>query len=265
MNVGAGAKPVKTRPIVALTTDFGLEDAYVGILKGVILSRCPGARLVDVTHGLPPQDVLAGVLALEAARPYFPRGTIHLAVVDPGVGTERAALAVGTERDWFVAPDNGLLSFVSREEILEVRRIENSAILLRPTSRTFHGRDVFAPAAAHLAAGRPPEELGPEAPLPRPLGLPIPRAAPGGLVGEVLAFDHFGNALTNVRREDLPASTTCLRVGEWTLPLVPTYGAVPPGQALGLVGSSGRVEISVREGSAQRELGMQRGDPVVFS
>ena len=256
------ARGVKRRAVVALTTDFGHDDPFVGVMKGVILSICPDAALVDLTHGVPPQDVLAGCLALESAEPFFPPGTIHVAVVDPGVGTDRRSLLVRTDRAFYLAPDNGLLSFLEAGEIREIRSIGNPDYFLHPVSCTFHGRDVFAPAAAHLAGGAPPTSFGPR--LSGMARLSIPGATPlaFGVAGEVLAFDRFGNALTSIRARDLPADSRAVWAGGKELPLAPTYDAVPPGAPLGLVGSSGRLEISISRGSARDSLGLRKGDPV---
>ena len=262
-NLGTPSRAVKTPPVIALTTDFGLEDPYVGVMKGVILGICPGARLIDVTHGIPPQDVLAGCLALEAARPYFPKGTIHVAVVDPGVGTDRAILAVRTAEAAFLAPDNGLLSFLAEREIAEIRRIESDRLFLHPVSRTFHGRDVFAPVAGHLAAGVAFEALGPPASRLERLVIPRAERSASGIAGEVLLFDRFGNAVTSIREEDLPAGAKKATVAGRTLPFVATYGSVAVGSPLCLLGSSGRLELSVRGGDARKELGLRRGDRVV--
>ncbi|MBI5014854.1 MAG: SAM-dependent chlorinase/fluorinase [Deltaproteobacteria bacterium] len=248
---------------MALTTDFGLDDPYVGILKAVLLSFAPAARLLDLTHGVPPQDVLAGCLALEAARPFVPAGTVHLAVVDPGVGSERRALVVDAGRDLWVAPDNGLLSFLPEGEIRQVRALEDPALFLRPVSRTFHGRDVFAPVAARLASGTPLESLGPV--VDTFCRIPVPAAVitAEGVRGEVLTFDRFGNALTSLREGDLPAGAWNGRVrGRWIVGVL-TYAAVLPGEPLCLVGSSGRVEISVRNASARDVLGLGRGEEVL--
>lgn len=264
MRVSSLVEPVKEAPLIALTTDFGLEDPYAGILKGVILGLCPNARIVDVTHGVPPQDVLAGCLAVEAARPYFPPGTIHVCVVDPGVGTDRAAVAVRTARDAFIGPDNGLFSFLSDEEVLEVRSVESPAVLLQPVSRTFHGRDVFAPAAAHLGRGLPWEGLGPALPRRCRSCLPEAEVTVDGVRGEILAFDRFGSAITSIRAGRLPGEPSRARVGHSVLPCAPTYAAVAPGAPLCLVGSSGRLEISVRGGSARLALGLVRGTTVVL-
>jgi S-adenosylmethionine hydrolase len=249
--------------VIAITTDFGLEDPYVGVMKGVILGISPDVRLVDVTHGVMPQDVLAGCLMLEAARPYFPPATIHLAVVDPGVGTRRAGLVVEAPGVTFVAPDNGLLSFLRDDEIRRIRRIENRDLMLQPVSRTFHGRDVFAPVAAHLAAGVSADVVGPEA-----SGLcriPIPGAVSTGgeTSGELLTFDRFGNGVTSIRATDLPGGARRARIKGFAVPLVSTYGDAASGSPLCLVGSSGRLEISVRDGSARADLDLRRGDALV--
>lgn len=247
---------------MALTTDFGHADPFVGILKAVILGLCPEARLLDLTHGLPPQDLVAGYLALEAALPYVPDGAVHLAVVDPGVGTDRPALAARTARHWFVAPDNGLLSFLGDDDLLELRHIENPAVMLHPVSRTFHGRDVFAPAAARLATGAPGCLLGPEAHDRVRLHLPGNRAEGLGVRGQVLAFDHFGNAVTSLRAADLPPGARRCRTGGREFALARTYGDAEPGQPLAVVGSSGRVEVCLRAGNAREVLGLGRADAV---
>jgi len=264
MRLSSATKRVKEPPLLALTSDFGLEDPFVGIMKAVILGICPDARFVDLTHGIPPQDVLAGHLALEAARPYLPPGTIHLAVVDPGVGTERGAVAVRTERDAFVGPDNGLFSFLDPGEIQEIRALENPDLWFTPRSATFHGRDVFAPVAAHLARGVNWEELGPPAPALHRLTLPEPRLDPEGLTGQVLTFDRFGNAITNLRAAHLDPATRRVRAAGRDIPLETTYGRVPSGEPVALVGSSGRLEIAVRNGDARLCLGLSRGSPVIL-
>ncbi|MDW7711173.1 MAG: SAM-dependent chlorinase/fluorinase [Deferrisomatales bacterium] len=257
--------PVKRpAPVIALTTDFGLVDPYAGILKGVLLGLCPEARVVDLTHGVPPQDVLAGCLALEAARPYFPPGTIHLCVVDPGVGTGRPAVAVRTRRDVFVGPDNGLFSFLRGDEILEVRSLESAAVRLQPVSRTFHGRDVFAPAAAHLGRGLPWADLGPSRPLLGPSLLPEAEVWAQRIRGVILGFDRFGNAVTSIRAERVPWTPRRVLVGGAVVPYASTYGDVPPDAPLCLAASSGRIEVGVRNGSARRRLGLARGTPIVL-
>lgn len=264
MRVSSTGNPVKHPPLLALTTDFGLNDIYVGVMKGVILSICPGARILDLTHGIPPQDVLAGCLALEAARRYLPTGTVHVAVVDPGVGTDRRAVAVRTDRDAFVGPDNGLFSFLAPAEIREVRYLDNPQLTLTPRSATFHGRDVFAPVAAHLAEGTDWSELGTLATEISRLPLPKPEVSPDGFTGQVLTFDRFGNAVTSFRADHLSPERNRVLVAGQEIPVKTTYGDVGPGQPVALVGSSGRLEIAVRDGDARRVLGLDRGSRVVL-
>lgn len=251
-------RPVN-RPLIALTSDFGLEDPYVGIMKGVILGIRPDVCLIDLTHGVPPQDVVAGTLALESARPYFPENSIHVAVVDPGVGGSRDAVVVFTDRDVFVAPDNGLLSFLSEGEIREIRAIRNASLLRHPVSRTFHGRDVFAPVAAHLARGIAPGDIGP--PRSEIVRLPLPRAVVTReeVNGEILTFDRFGNAITSIRGTEVPEGFSAVRAGGVQWPVASTYEDVSRGEPLALVGSFGRIELSVRNGNARESLGLCSG------
>ena len=265
VNLGLEPTPVKHPPVITLTTDFGTADPFAGIMKGVILSICPSARVVDLTHQIPAQDVLAACLALGDAFPYFPPHTIHLAVVDPGVGSSRAALWVRTAAAQFIAPDNGLLSFLGVDQILEVRRLENQDLQLAPVSRTFHGRDLFAPAAAHLARGVPAEALGPLADDMVRVPLSAPHASPTGVCGEILSFDHFGNAITNIRETHLPGPPGQVEVAGRLVPLAATYAGVAPGDPLALFGSTGRLEVSVRNGRAKDTLGLVKGGTVRIS
>ena len=248
--------------IVTLLTDFGLEDAYVGMVKGVILGINPAARLVDLTHAIPPQDILRASLALERAYRVFPRGTVHLAVVDPGVGGLRRPLAVHADGHVFVGPDNGLFGFlVDRPGALAVT-LAPPAHRRRTVSRTFHARDVFAPAAARCSRGVPVERLGPRIHDPVRLRWPRPRRDGRRVLGEVLQADRFGNLLTNVAEADLPGPPeSCeLRVGGRRLTgLVGTYGERPVGALGALIDSSGRVEIFVRDGNARDRLGVSSG------
>lgn len=262
-NLGSAPFSVKPAPLLALTTDFGLDDPYVGVLKAVILGLAPNVRVVDLTHGIPPQDVPAACLALEAARHYFPPGTVHLAVVDPGVGTARRGLVVATERDLWVAPDNGLLSFLPRDEVREARILENEEFWLRPASRTFHGRDIFAPVAARVASGTPLSVFGPAAGEFHRLALPAAERTASGVRGEVVAFDRFGNAFTSIREADLPCAEPAILAAGRRLPWREAYACAQTGEPLALLGSSGRVEIAVREGSARETLGLRRGDEVL--
>jgi S-adenosylmethionine hydrolase len=249
--------------LFTLTTDFGAGSGYPAQMKGVLLSAAPGAVVVDVSHDVPRHDVLAGALLLEACLPWFPGEAIHLAVVDPGVGTSRRALCVsGVVGRALLAPDNGLVTPFLVEgarahEILPGRAVGP------PRSATFHGRDLFAPAAAWLARGGDPSELGPI--VADPVRLPWPAVVRRGreLVGEALAADPFGNVVTSIREADLGgAAVVEAHAGRYRVRWVRTYGEGSPGELLALVGSGGRVEIAVREGSAAAVLGAVRGATV---
>jgi hypothetical protein len=231
--------------IVSLLSDFGASDVYVGVMKARVLAADPAARLVDLTHAVPPQDVQAGAFHLAQAARWFPRGSVHLAVVDPGVGTARRALAIEGEEAFFVGPDNGLLTAAAG-------RIKRAVVLPVPkgASSTFHGRDVFAPAAGRLSAGAPLSSLG--APAGRLVALKRP--APGAIVH----VDHFGNLITNLTSLEGELVAGAFR----TRKLARAYGDVAPGEPLALIGSHGFVEIAVRDGSAARALGLRRGDGV---
>jgi S-adenosylmethionine hydrolase len=253
--------------IITLTTDFGLRDPFAGIMKGVILGICPEARLVDLTHDIPAHDVLAGALALESAVSYFPVGTVHLAVVDPGVGSARRALAVASLGHLFVGPDNGLLTFALVPGAWEAVALEARQFRLPSVSQTFHGRDVFAPAAAHLASGVSLDALGPRITDPVRLALPECRAEGADVIGEVIGADRFGNLLTSitaaaVQRLD-PGREVDVTVGDRPVGgLARSYADGRPEAPAAILGSQGRVEIFVRNGSAASVLGAGRGTPV---
>jgi len=253
--------------VVALLTDFGTDDAYVGIMHGVILRINPEASIVDVCHNIAPQDVQAAAFVLSTAYPYFPTETIHVVVVDPGVGSERRAIAVRTRRGTFVAPDNGVLSYVlARECVSQTVQVTNARYWLSPLSDTFHGRDVFAPVGAHLSLGLSLSELGPPVRDLVRLTLAEPSVGEDGtILGQVLHVDRFGNLVTNIRRELLcPDQTLRTRVADREVPgLVKTYAAAAGGELLALVGSSGYLEISLRGGSAAAALKVGRGAEVV--
>ena len=255
--------------IVTLTTDFGTRDPYVAQLKGVLLAHCEGVRIPDLTHEIAPQDVLEGALFLAAAVPAFPRGTVHLAVVDPGVGTARRAIAASVSGQHVVCPDNGLLTLLARRtDIEEVRSLENPSLRREPVSPTFHGRDLFAPAAAFLACGGALEELGPPVDAPVELPLPRPRIEGERLTGEVLHIDRFGNAITNLASSDVEAAAgrvSHVEAGGRQLPLARTYGDVPEGEALALIGSADLLEVAIRGGSAATALGLGRGSEVTIA
>ncbi|NLE75154.1 MAG: SAM-dependent chlorinase/fluorinase [Chloroflexi bacterium] len=255
-------------PVVTLTTDFGLADGYVAAMKGVILSLAPQATLVDVSHLVPPQDVLGTALLLEGVTPFFAPDTVHLVVVDPGVGTQRRPLAAQTSQGLFVAPDNGVLTTaLAAPGPQQVVHLTNPTVWRRPVSATFHGRDIFAPAAAHLALGWPLERLGQPIADPHRLSLPQPTCrAPGEVWAEVIHVDRFGNLVTSLRAVDLPGPPQGWRfqVGAATVAgLRCTYAEAPPGDLLALTGSGGRVEIAQRDGHAAQTLGLGRGAPVV--
>lgn len=253
--------------IITLTTDFGTADGYVGAMKGVILNLAPNVTLVDISHAVPPQDVHHGARVLATAAPYFPPGTVHVVVVDPGVGSARRGIALQTPTATFVGPDNGLFTPFLRERTACVA-LTRSAVHRHPVSATFHGRDIFAPVAAHLVNGLPLAELGP--PVDDPLALPLPqpqRLPDGHLRAEVVHVDHFGNLVTNVRplggREQKGSlNDICIVVGGESLALCHTYTDVAPGTLLALVGSDGYLEIALREGSAAEQLGLGVGATV---
>jgi S-adenosylmethionine hydrolase len=267
------------RPIIALITDFGLQDHYVGVMKGVALGICPDAVLVDITHDIPPQDVVAAALELDAAWRYFPAGTVFLVVVDPGVGTSRRAIAVAMHDRMFVAPDNGVLSIacdaladahpLAAAEPASRRIVEltNPRYALPLVSRTFEGRDRFAPAAAWLAAGVDIGALGPAVPDLVVLDVRRPMVTSGGIDGEVVRVDRFGNLITNIPRSLYEQAAANARssvdvAGRHVDGVRATYGEVPRGHLGALFGSAGRLEIAVRDGSAARELQAGRGTPV---
>lgn len=249
-------------PIVTLLSDFGSGSGYPAQMKGVILGRLPDARLVDLSHDVPPFDVLAGALMLEGCVPAFPRSAVHLAVVDPGVGTERRPIClVDGEGRRFVGPDNGLFTpFLSGA--WEVRLLDAPGIVPVPASHTFHGRDLFAPVAAWLGGGGDPRQLGPEVHDPVRLDWRGPTSKGDELQGETLAADPFGNLITSIRGSDLRGAVVSVWVGDRPARWVRTFGDARAGDLLALLGSGGRVEIAIREGSAAAELGETRGLPV---
>lgn len=256
-----------TAPIITLLTDFGLEDTYVASMKGVLLGICPDARLVDVSHLVPPQDVCAGAFLLTSVYRDFPAGTIHLAVVDPEVGTDRRGLVVGADHQLFVGPDNGLFSWIWREaKAREAYSLERPDFWRREVSTTFHGRDVFAPVAAHLGRGVPAQAFGPRC-TPHLAPWTDPVATEDEITGQVIHIDRFGNAVTNITRQALerlgPPFGLEVSVREVTLlSIVATYADRSIGSPAALIGSTERLEIAVNQGHAARALGLHRGDPV---
>jgi hypothetical protein len=264
-----------TLPIITLLSDFGLTDPYVAEMKAVILGICPDARVIDISHFISKFDVRMGAFTLASAAPYFPDGTIHVAVVDPSVGTRRRALIVKTKRYFYVGPDNGLLVLASEKDgIVQVRAIENPEFMLGNVSSTFHGRDVFAPAAAHLANRVPLRKFGPKVKdYKRSLFSKPSLNAKKELKGEVLHIDDFGNLITNVSSSDLvklgikTAKPLNIRLKDTLLrlQLCKTYGEAPLKSTLALIGSHDYLEIAVNKGSASRKLKAKVGDSLVVS
>ena len=257
--------------VITLTTDFGTRDWFVGTMKGVILRIQPRATVVDITHEVPAGDIRAGAFALAAACRFFPKGTVHVAVVDPGVGSARRGIAIQTADYWFVGPDNGVLSWaLVREKVRTIRALEGKAYFLSPVSRTFHGRDVFAPVAAHLSRGLAISKLGSAVKDFVQLDWPEPKARRGGIEGEVVYIDRFGNAITNLAAGLLPGQGTSRcevhgRRGRRVCRLESFYQAVAPGKAVALTGSSGFVEIAVNGRSAAEALGLAVGSRVLLT
>jgi hypothetical protein len=261
---------VTANGIITLLTDFGTRDVYVGVMRGVILAIAPRARLVDLTHEVPPQDVFAGAMLLRSAVEAFPDGTVHLAVVDPGVGSAREPVAVFTERGILVGPDNGLLQpAAERLGLCEVRRLDREELFRHPVSRTFHGRDIFAPVAAHLASGLAGTSVGSLCAGLHPLPMPAVRRAAGALHGEVIHVDHYGNLITNIAAGEIlnfPADRVSVRIAGVSIsPVSPSYAAVSEGALLAIIGSWGTLEIAVRDGSAAGRLAVGRGTAVTVS
>jgi S-adenosylmethionine hydrolase len=252
--------------LIVLLTDFGLKDHYVGVMKGVILSVNPEAHLIDLSHDIGSQDILEAYFLLSNSYRYFPPGTIFVAIVDPGVGTDRAILAVETNRYFFLAPNNGLLGFLEKEAgVRRIVHVQETRFFLSPVSNTFHGRDIFAPVAGHLSLGVDLGEFGPALKRMDTLEAPSPRVTrEGSLVGEIVSIDHFGNLVTNIPAVQLPAAGPLeIRVGKSSIrELSPSYGSGPKGKLLALLGSSGTLEISVSQGSAARKTAAQVGDKV---
>jgi S-adenosyl-L-methionine hydrolase (adenosine-forming) len=252
--------------IITLTTDFGLSDPYVAAMKGVILTLHPEARIVDVSHEIPPQDVDRAAFVIGQAYPFFPKGSIHVVVVDPGVGTERLILAVRSKDHVFLAPNNGVLKYVLRADPgARVTCVTRAEYFRDSVSRTFHGRDIFAPLAAHVALGVPPEKLG------RPFD-EVERGAVAAadrledrIVGEVIAFDRYGNAITNIPAAWIAGSdrVRVLVKGLVLENLSRSYLDAPAGEPLAIVGGADALELSVNRGSARDRLGLSLGETVI--
>jgi S-adenosylmethionine hydrolase len=257
------------RPIITLTTDFGTNDHLVGVMKGVILSINPEVNIVDITHSVLPHDLLDGALTIGQAYKYFPPKTVHLVVVDPGVGSERRPILVAGDTHYFVAPDNGVLSSVyDQTEALYVWNIISEHYFRQPVSKTFHGRDVFAPVAAWLTKSWQSSAFGEAITDYARFAMPKPKTAGNTIKGVVLRVDQFGNLITNLRAEDVPAFAAAdgkftIRAGNaMVTKLVPTFSSGANGEAIGFIGSSGYLEISINKANASRMLALGRGAEV---
>jgi S-adenosyl-L-methionine hydrolase (adenosine-forming) len=257
-------------PIVTFLSDFGTQDWFVGVVHGVVNEFAPEAHVVDLNHLVPPGDVVRGAFLLEAAAADFAAGTVHLAVIDPGVGTLRRALAVGARGQFFVGPDNGLLEWALAADDAVVHELVESRWFRTPVSRTFHGRDVFGPVAAHLARGVPLAEFGPRITDAARLDVARPRREGNALLGHVVFIDRFGNALTNLTTSAIAAAFGALPqerlhvtvLQREVLGLAGSYGDFPVGTLVAILGSSGRIEIAQVGGDAAVRLGLGEGDPV---
>lgn len=258
--------------IITLTTDYGTSDHLVGTLKGVILKINPDVTIVDITHNVTPFDLLDGALAIGSAYAYFPPKTVHVVVVDPGVGTARRPLLVSAGNQYFVAPDNGVLSVVYEREAegLMVRHANAEHYYLQPISKTFHGRDIFAPVAAWLTKNWQSSSMGEQIEDYKRFALPRPKEADGVVKGVILRADTFGNLVTNLRQEDLPESALggaiTLQAGTQTVTrFVETFAQGNGTEPFAYLGSGGFIEIGVNKGSAARTLGLNRGTPVILT
>ena len=261
------------RSLITFTSDFGLDDWFVGVVHGVIAQLCPDAHVVDLTHTIPPGQIGRAAYVLAAAAPDFPAGTVHLVVVDPGVGTDRRALAVRSRRQSFVGPDNGVLEWALAERGAEVHALTDARYFRQPVSHTFHARDVFGPVAAHLARGVPLASLGPAVRDPQRLPAQVSRRENGALAGRIQLIDRFGNALTNLRSEEIALAFPGVAerdlevrvAGRRLRGIARTYGDEPVGAVMALQSSSGVLEIAQVGGDAADRLGIGIGDPVRVS
>jgi S-adenosylmethionine hydrolase len=259
-------------PIITLTTDFGLTGHYVAQMKGAILSINPAAQLIDITHAIGPQNVRQGAVAMRDATVMFPTGSVHVGVVDPGVGTARKIVYAEIDGRHYIAPDNGLLGLVQRgaTNVTRIIAVENRKYWREVVSTTFHGRDIMAPVAAHVSLGVDPTDLGKTLTAMQTLDWPEPLVTPSAAQGEIVEIDHFGNAITNLRQEHLPGATpqhwgqveilagSSLRISG----LSATYGERASGAGAALIGSGGYLEIAVVGGSAAERFSLQVGDAV---
>jgi S-adenosylmethionine hydrolase len=258
-------------PVITLLTDFGTRDHYVAAMKGVILSMLPEAVLVDISHDVEPQDVAGAAWLLDGCWQEYPQGTVHLVVVDPGVGSRRKAIAVASAGRILVGPDNGLFTFALDEEGASAREIAAPEIVKPDPNPVFHGRDIFAPTAAALAGGFAFERIGPPLPHPVRLEQPAPEVNSGKVSGEVISIDRFGNLVTNVSPAHLgragidPDEMVVEIAGRLVSNFVVYYDAAPSGEAVVLTGSRGLLELACKNGDAARTLGAARGDKLTIT
>jgi S-adenosylmethionine hydrolase len=259
------------RPIISLTTDFGLRDPYVAEMKAIILRICAEARIVDISHEISKYDVRMGAFALACAAPYFPEGTFHVGVVDPGVGTERQPIIIQTPKGYYIGPDNGILALAARNDggPESIHKIANPKLILPQVSSTFHGRDIFAPAAAHLANATSPAEFGPKiSKINKPAFAEVAREREA-LVGEVIHTDEFGNIITNLQPKDIQITRTQPTINikiknmQLSLKLCKTYGEVPQHKPLALIGSHNLLEISLNQDNAAKTYKTKTGDRII--
>ncbi len=264
------------RPIITLLTDFGYESYFVPSMKGVILSLNPNAVIMDITHAIPQFNVYKAAFTLWASYKYFPRGTIHVVVVDPGVGTSRRAIAIKTRNYYFVGPDNGVLMMAAEDDgVVDIRAIENRDFMRPVVSSTFHGRDVFAPVAAYLSLGLDISMLGPRVTDPVKLQGTTNKVSRGFASSAIIYIDHFGNAYTGIREGDL--GILGLEYGDELRVVIPrrnadirvkflrSYGYAGEGEALALINSEGFLELSINRGSFAQRFGVEEGDEVEIS
>jgi S-adenosylmethionine hydrolase len=249
------------RPLIALASDFGIQDNYVGIMKGVIFGLNPKASLIDISHEIPPYNIAAGRYILETSYGQFPQGTIYLAVVDPGVGTARRPILIETENYFFIGPDNGLFSFLPEGEIRRILVLNKWKYFLKDISATFHGRDIFAPVAGYLSLGVAPEEMGSKMKsILRPQAKSYKKMGKF-TIGTVIYIDRFGNLVTSLRKEDLPGGKYLVHLNQKSVgPLKKTFGSVEIGEPVCYINSFGYLEIAVREGSAAEHFEIDYSD-----
>ncbi|MGZ4850954.1 MAG: SAM hydrolase/SAM-dependent halogenase family protein [Candidatus Bathyarchaeia archaeon] len=255
--------------MITLTSDFGLKDPYVGEMKGAILTTNPKATMIDITHDIEKFNIKMAAFTLASAAPYFPRGTVHLAVVDPGVGTERRAILIQTKRAYFVGPDNGILMLAAQSQGIDhIFELSNPNLMLPQTSNTFHGRDIFAPAAAYVDKGVKLSEFGQEIKNPVVPRFSAVQQINGALIGEAIYIDGFGNIVTNIKEKNmldskivniqLPEVSVKVKFGK-------AYADAEPNNLIILVGSSGFLEIAVNQGSAAGKFNVKVGDKIIFT